>query len=82
MKKLAITTIILLAFLAAGMAGNAHADFPAPERESLIAFYDSTDGENWKTGKRIQLVRCEGNIRVTNLDLSDNQLSGWIPESV
>ena len=60
----------------------------AADREALVALYNATGGANWTNNTNWLTnapigqwhgVTTEGNGRVTNLDLNDNQLSGTIP---
>ena len=39
--------IITSLFLTGGLVRQVHADIPASERAALIAFYNSTSGDNW-----------------------------------
>ncbi len=59
------------------------------ERDALIALYEATDGANWKnsdnwlTDKPLDSwygVSTDGNGKVTELDLSRNELNGLIPD--
>ena len=61
---------------------------PPSDRDILVAFYDETDGPNWKqsdnwlTQRRLRNwygVEVDGRGRVTRLDLNFNNLSGPIP---
>ncbi len=63
-------------------------DTGSPDREALVALYNAMDGANWTRsnnwGTNAPLdqwygVRVDGEGRVIELDLSDNQLSGPIP---
>lgn len=58
------------------------------DRETLIAFYKATGGDNWTnhtnwdSDKSVNLwygVTCDGNGKVTKLELINNGLSGEIP---
>ena len=60
----------------------------SPDRASLVALYNATGGANWTNNTNWLTtapigqwhgVTTDGNGRVTNLDLNDNQLSGTIP---
>ena len=60
----------------------------ALDRAALVALYNATDGANWQTSTNWltdrpigewHRVTVDGDGRVTQLDLSDNQLSGPIP---
>ena len=64
------------------------ADSTAQDRAALVALYNATDGANWQTSTNWltdrpigewHRVTVDGDGRVTQLDLSDNQLSGPIP---
>ena len=88
---------LLIAFLilAGGLVGQVHADIPAIERSALIAFYNSTGGDNWinntgwKIGDEFAAPGTEctspwyGVVcrggHVVKLNLEHNQLSGNIP---
>ena len=59
------------------------------ERDALIALYEATDGANWKnsdnwlTDKPLGSwygVSTDGSGRVTELDLSRNELNGLVPD--
>lgn len=61
------------------------------EREALIAFYNATDGDNWKnntnwcSSKPVSEwygVLTDGNGHVTTLSLANNNLSGSIPAEI
>ena len=61
---------------------------PETDREALVAFYNATDGENWKNNRNWlsdapigewEGVTTAANGRVTGLDLQENQLSGELP---
>ncbi|MXY31074.1 MAG: hypothetical protein F4Y48_07690 [Gammaproteobacteria bacterium] len=61
---------------------------PDPERAALIALYDATNGADWKIDDgwlgegaldKWLRVTTDENGRVTDLDLSANQLNGEIP---
>ncbi len=62
-------------------------DIPAAECEALVALYSATDGLNWlvNTGWLSDVTACDwygiscAAGHVTQVDLSDNQLSGSIP---
>ena len=65
-------------------------EIPQSECQALVDLYDSTNGANWttKTGWKQTTtpctwygVTCSGG-HVTQLELSNNQLSGSIPESI
>ena len=60
----------------------------AADRDALVALYNATGGANWTNNTNWLTnapigqwhgVTTDGNGRVTNLDLNDNQLSGTIP---
>ena len=64
---------------------------PDQQRAALIAFYMATDGENWSIGRSWLSdaplgewygVRTDSNGRVTQLDLSGNQLRGNLPPEI
>ena len=64
------------------------ADSTSQDRAALVALYNATDGANWQTSTNWLTdrpigewhgVTVDGDGRVTQLDLSDNQLSGPIP---
>jgi Leucine-rich repeat (LRR) protein len=66
------------------------ADIPQSECNALVHLYYSTDGKNWKdkSGWNVTNAPCGwkgvscSNGHVTVLNLSSNQLSGTIPESI
>ena len=69
-------------------AGDVPTDSPDTERTALIALYDATDGADWKIDDgwlndgplgRWLRVTTDENGKVTDLDLSANQLNGEIP---
>jgi Leucine-rich repeat (LRR) protein len=84
LSVLIISTLIL----GGSLFGQVHAAIPAIERAALIAFYSSTDGDNWSdnSGWNGALgtecswygVTCTGDS-VTELSLITNQLTGSIP---
>ncbi len=67
---------------------DAVTEIPTAQCEALVALYDSTDGDNWTNNEGWKTtdtpcswyaIECsDGNI--TKIDLSDNKLSGTIPE--
>ena len=68
--------------------GYGFAQLPSPDREALIAFYNATGGANWTehtnwlTNAPVGQwygVTTDGNGRVTELNLTSNQLKGEIP---
>ena len=68
--------------------GHGFAQLPSPDRAHLVALYHATGGANWTNNTNWLTtapigqwhgVTTDGNGRVTNLDLDDNQLSGTIP---
>ena len=67
----------------------AHAD--SDDRAVLVALYNATDGDNWVNKPNWMSdepldqwygVTADGNGRVTELRLSDNRLSGELPEEL
>ena len=69
-------------------AGKTGVEEISPDRDILIALYNSTDGPNWANSKNwlsdtpIRCwhgVRADENGRVTQLDLDSNGLTGEIP---
>ena len=63
-------------------------DSVASDRAALVAFYEATDGPNWVNSTNWLSdrpigewhgVTADGDGRVTQLDLNENQLSGPIP---
>ena len=88
MKKISIYISIISVLFVSWPFFIAYAAIPTIEREALIAFYNSTDGDNWRfnTGWNSALgtectwygVTCSGD-HVTRLYLSYNQLIGNIP---
>ena len=88
MKKISIYISIISVLFVSWPFFIAYAAIPTIEREALIAFYNSTDGDNWRfnTGWNSALgtectwygVTCSGD-HVTRLYLSYNQLTGNIP---
>lgn len=79
-----------LLYALTGIPAYAQAAVSAPQRDALVALYNSTDGPNWteKTnwlsgdpcGNNWYGVTCNtGGTAVTSLDLADNHLSGSIP---
>ena len=68
--------------------GHGFAQLPSPDREALIAFYNATSGANWTehtnwlTNAPVghwQGVTTDSQGRVTELNLTSNQLKGEIP---
>ena len=68
--------------------GYGFAQLPSPDREALIAFYNATGGANWTehtnwlTNAPVGQwygVTTDGNGRVTELNLTFNQLKGEMP---
>lgn len=62
---------------------------PSPDKEALIALYNATDGPNWTNPWDLNAdistwhgitVNTEG--RVTEINLYNNSLSGYIPEAI
>ena len=86
-SKLSVVIISTL-ILGGGLFGQVYADIPAIERATLIALYNSTNGDNWSdnSGWNGALgtecswygVTCTGDS-VTQLSLISNQLTGSIP---
>ena len=70
----------------------AYAEVPEIEREALVAFYDSTNGEewisntNWLTGDPCidawSGVACDESANIIGLNLVQNNLVGQIPAEV
>jgi hypothetical protein len=66
------------------------ADIPQSECNALVHLYYSTDGKNWKdnTGWNVTNAPCGwkgvscSDGHVTKIELIDNQLKGYIPESI
>ena len=61
---------------------------PETDRETLVVFYNATDGPNWEDNDswlsdaplgEWEGVTIDSNGRVTDLDLFENELSGEIP---
>ena len=61
---------------------------PETDREALVVLYNATDGPNWEDNEswlsdaplgEWEGVTIDSNGRVTELDLTENQLSGEIP---
>ena len=68
--------------------GHGFAQLPSPDREALIALYNATDGANWTDNTNWVTnapvgqwygVTTNGNGRVTEINLTRNQLKGEIP---
>ena len=64
---------------------------PETDRETLVVFYNATDGPNWEDNDswlsdaplgEWEGVTIDSNGRVTDLDLFENQLSGEIPSEL
>ena len=67
------------------------ADSTSQDRAALVALYNATDGTNWQTSTNWltdrpigewHRVTVDGDGRVTQLDLTGNQLSGPIPAAL
>ena len=85
--KLAVCAPVLPVVLACGIFGGD----PGPDREALVAIYNATNGEfwakrqNWLSNAPIGMwhgVTTNASGRVTELDLSDNQLVGEVPSEL
>ncbi len=84
--------IVLLAVLTLFVGGDASAQGSvSADREALVALYNATDGENWKTDtnwlseeslSEWHGVTTDKNGRVTKLALVDNRLSGEVPSEL
>ena len=81
--KLAVCSLVLPVFLACGISGGDR----EPDREALVAIYNATSGEfwarrqNWLNNAPIGTwygVTTNTSGRVTQLNLSDNQLVGEV----
>ena len=68
--------------------GHGFAQLPSPDRAALVAFYNATIGANWTNNTdwltnapvgQWYGVTTDGNGRVTELNLTSNQLKGEIP---
>ena len=68
--------------------GHGFAQLPSPDRSALIALYNATDGANWTDNTNWVTnapvgqwygVTTNGNGRVTEINLTRNQLKGEIP---
>jgi len=77
--------------LGAGGIQDARADIPTAERNALIDLYNSTDGDNWiNITNWLATLGTEGtwyglivaSDHVTDIYLSNNNLSGFIPTSL
>lgn len=62
---------------------------PEPDREALIALYNSTDGENWNTTWDLTQgyntwfgITTDDQNKVTRINLPDNNLVGTIPSEL
>ncbi len=83
---------LLAAVAALTLAGVACADEPvSPDREALVAFYNSTDGENWSVNTNWLSdepvgswhgVTTNDEGRVTRLVIENNRLSGPLPPAL
>ena len=79
-----------------GIASGVYAPTPIPHADSddravLVALYNATDGDNWVNKDNWMSdeplgqwygVTADGNGRVTELRLSENRLSGELPEEL
>lgn len=83
-----IRVLMLLTFMSVGNV--AQAAIPKTERDALIAFYNSTNGANWKNktgwlGTENECtwfgIACNGDA-VTSISLEKNQLSGSISQAL
>ena len=68
--------------------GHGFAQLPSPDRAALVAFYNATIGANWTNNTdwltnapvgQWYGVTTDGNGRVTELNLTSNQLKGEMP---
>ena len=68
--------------------GHGFAQLPSPDRPALVAFYNAADGANWTDNTNWVTnapvgqwygVTTNGNGRVTEINLTRNQLKGEIP---
>ena len=68
--------------------GHGFARLPSPDRESLVALYNATGGDNWTNNTnwltnapvgQWRGVTTDSQGRVTELNLTSNQLKGEIP---
>jgi len=80
-----------LFLLLISLAGGSHAQIPQPERDALIALYNSTGGADWSNSTGwmgAAGTECDwygitcSNGSVTELRLSGNSLSGSIPSEL
>ena len=87
MKHLTLTAVSLL-LIGLTMSGTAYSQVPQIERDTLVALYNSTDGDNWETKTRWlgaagtechwYGVTCSSGF-VSRILLPYNSLSGSIP---
>ena len=86
-----LSAAILAAVLAACGYGPRHVPDNDSDRAALVAFYESTNGLNWKNHANWlsdqQMgawhgVTTDGSGRVTHLELPKNRLTGQIPTGV
>jgi hypothetical protein len=95
--RLSLLFVILLLFsmpikAATDCAAPAQTDIPQIECAALVAFYNSTDGPNWTNSPandwNVTNLPCSwmgvicGGGQVTHLYLSNNNLTGIIPNSI
>ena len=80
-----VATITAAAF---GAAGTAEITAASPDRAALEAFYETTGGPRWRTSSNWLTaapvgewwgVDVDGNGRVRRLELTNNNLQGFIP---
>ena len=86
--RLPVMAALLAAASLVACGGGSIETTAASDREALVAFYNSADGDNW-TDKSEWLsdrptgqwygVTTDVNGSVTHLDLNNNELSGEIP---
>ena len=82
--------IILMLVVVCALAGNAYAQVAEQDSLALVALYTSTDGINWTDNTNwltsAPLSEWYGvtvvGDRVTELELSNNNLSGMIPHEI
>ena len=91
--RILVAVMAVTAIALANPAGTGLAQFqtsPSTDREALVALYNATDGLNWRNNTNWLSagptpmgewhgVTTDSDGRVTDLYLSDNQLSGRIP---
>lgn len=87
MKMKSTITVLFLFTLLFGIQLNLYAQVPEQELQSLVALYDSTDGDNWTDNTNWlseQPVSSWYGITVVDdhvaeIDLQNNNLNGMIP---